>query len=237
MYDIAKRIGVLFHSTVVIIGGREVNLLCEGEERPTNDVDLIVIAKSSTISEQNEWALKAEAIKLGFEMEGITKIFDIRTSTPSGDHVKVDVFYDVRGEIPPGREEMRKVIGGVSGIPSEEVMKNAVRITRAAEGHLVDFRIAAPWQLVLIKYNVMVNEKEAPEQKHGDDIVKVIKHQYGSVDMFLSKEKARIEDYIRRKFIGKNVSGNDMTFTGDCENFEQFVTNLKEIVEASTIPI
>lgn len=124
--DIYGRIENVFDNKIepVVIGGRAVNILCRKNERPTDDIDLVV-----GVDPEN---FIGSIIENGFlfernEKNKITKLID-RSSD-----VKIDIYY----------------LRDVSGVDIDDIFGESREITIKN----IPIRVASPSTLIIMKIN------------------------------------------------------------------------------------
>ncbi len=227
--DIMNRVDAMLDtnkgfSRSVLLGGRAVNALCRGEERLSPDIDIAVRIKGElTESRLND--LRAMAERMNFKPNGImTKLTDRETG------IKVDLFFKPAGS-PETFADSKKADGTVSGVPVNEVLRFGRNTAVTVEGETSEARVVAPWQLIIMKYNAVVNDVEKADPHHKADLFAVIRHQYGSINSFVSKENKNISRYASRGYIGRNINSHDgsKAFSGDCRSVESLVLDLKRL--------
>ncbi len=182
---------------VVITGGRAVNLHTNESTRRSSDVDVIVDAFAGEL----EGFVKL-AESEGFETEdtynrekgapGI-RLIDKRTQ------IKFDVYH--------------KGMAPLSGVPIKDILGTAVSTSRdiaimedKTGTSKVNFDVAAPGVILIMKFNTWVDRGEAatPQGKDALDFINIMGDQYDNkIDAFIERWRQTIRDYVAKGLIKK----------------------------------
>ncbi len=227
LVDILDKVRELYGTDAVLVGGRARNVITGGRTRDSEDVDVVVKIDPSRLTVQGVRAMEQEAYKLGFTHfggDGTRLLYDNSMLTFT---VKIDVHFNPGEDSSGIYEDSIKATGRLSGIPIKKILRRAGIVPIYADDVQVPAMVAAPWQLIIMKYNVLRNDREEAELYHREDLVKLIEQQYGSVNAFVAKERGRLESYIAQRIMGKGASYHP--YVGDVSDLHQFAADLREM--------
>jgi hypothetical protein len=166
LYDAYSKIQTMGYS-VVLIGGRAINLLCEMNQRQTHDIDLIII-----VPQDEDNNIKRKAIENGFIIpkDQGNKLSKLELIISPSKIMQIDLYYD----------------RPISGIPISYILETSIEIEKSQNKKTYKFRVANPGVLLVLKFFAYNESDNENKDKHGRDI-KALLDNYKGVDNFFSK--------------------------------------------------
>ncbi|MGC8670177.1 MAG: hypothetical protein ACP5TL_03435 [Candidatus Micrarchaeia archaeon] len=188
-YAYSKLEEVFGKGNIMFIGGRATNLICEKNQRPTHDIDIVI----NGLNEEQIESVRRKAIDAGFiipkgQKGGLERLELVVGNTL----MAIDLYYD----------------RPISGIPIDYLFEKSINLTKTKGSKNYEFRVAHPATLVVLKMFAYLETHGEIREKHETDIKSILDLYHGP-NNFFKKESAILEelfpDQKNRELLEENI--------------------------------
>ncbi|MGC8687563.1 MAG: hypothetical protein ACP5RM_02575 [Candidatus Micrarchaeia archaeon] len=188
-YAYSKLEEVFGKGNIMFIGGRATNLICEKNQRPTHDIDIVI----NGLNKEQIESVRRKAIDAGFiipkDQKGRLERFELVVGNTL---MAIDLYYD----------------RPISGIPIDYLFEKSINLTKTKGSKNYEFRVAHPATLVVLKMFAYLETHGEIREKHETDIKSILDLYHGP-NNFFKKESAILEelfpDQKNRELLEENI--------------------------------